>query len=105
MRDDGRRGTELAIDARDGFEDQDTGVDVERAGGFVAEQHGGVLGDRASDRDALLLAAGELGREVVFAWLKVYEAECIGRVHGMGRDIGHEGHILASGEARYEVVE
>jgi hypothetical protein len=38
---------------------------VERAGGLVAEQHVRALGDGARDGDALLLAAGELRREVV----------------------------------------
>ena len=38
---------------------------VERARGFVAEEKAGILGDGAGDGDALLLAAGELGGEVV----------------------------------------
>ena len=42
-------------------------VGVERAGRLVAEQHVGPLGDGARDRHALLLAAGELRREVVAA--------------------------------------
>ncbi len=33
------------------------------AGGLVAEQQVGPLGERAGDRDPLALAAGELGRQ------------------------------------------
>src|ERR1700733_3089586 len=40
------------------------GVLVEVAGRLVGEQHLGLLDQRAGDRDALLLAAGQLGREV-----------------------------------------
>ena len=43
----------------------DAGLDVERAGRLVAQQHVGPLGDRARDGDALLLAAGQLRRKVI----------------------------------------
>ena len=58
-------GAELAVDAGDRLEHDDAGVVVERAGRLVAQQHVGPLGDGARDRDPLLLAAGELRREVV----------------------------------------
>ena len=47
------------------LEHDDAGRDVERAGRLVAEQDVRPLGDGAGDGHALLLAAGELGREVV----------------------------------------
>ena len=47
------------------LEHDDAGRDVERAGRLVAEQHVGPLGDGARDRHALLLAARELGGEVI----------------------------------------
>ena len=43
------------------------GAEVEVAGRLVAEDERRVLRQRASDRDALLLAAGELVREVLHA--------------------------------------
>ena len=39
--------------------DRALGLDVERARGLVEDEHGRVAQDRAGDRDALLLAAGE----------------------------------------------
>ena len=67
VRDHRRRGAELAVDALEHLEHELAGLEVERAGRLVAEQHVGPLGDRARDRDALLLAARELRGEVVDA--------------------------------------
>jgi hypothetical protein len=55
----GRR-AELAVDPRDGLENDDPGGDVQRAGGLVAEQDVGAFGDGPGDGDSLLFAAGEL---------------------------------------------
>ena len=60
-----RRGAQFAIDARNGFQHQDAGVNIEGAGWLIAQQHGRVFGDRAGDRHTLLLAAGELGWKMV----------------------------------------
>ena len=43
------------------------GAGVERSGGLVGEDHLGPCDERAGDRDALLLAAGELGGTVAQA--------------------------------------
>jgi hypothetical protein len=74
MRGDGRvvgdhrgGGAELAVDPVEHVEHEAPGGGVEGARGLVAEQHVGPLGDRARDGHALLLAAGELGGEVVRA--------------------------------------
>ena len=48
---------------------------VEVAGGLVAQQEGRVGHDRARDRDALLLPARELTREVVHAVLEAHDPE------------------------------
>lgn len=45
-------------------QDAASGLQVQRAGGLVAQQQRGVLGDGAGDGDALLLAARQLRREV-----------------------------------------
>ena len=65
VRDDDGGGAELGVDARERLEHDDAGGDVERAGRLVAQQHRRALGDGAGDRDALLLAARELRREVI----------------------------------------
>ncbi len=101
-----RRGrAELAIDALDHVEHQDAGAEVERAGRLVAEQQRRALGHGARDGHALLLAARELGGEVV---QPVAEADQRQRVLGVERvvgDVGDERHVLARGEAGDEVVE
>ena len=63
------------------LEHQDAGVAVERAGGLVAQQHVRALGDGARDGDALLLAARELGREVVDAVAEPDQRQRLGGVH------------------------
>jgi hypothetical protein len=65
----------------------------------------GALGDRARDRDALLLAAGELGREVVHAVAEADELERLLRRHRRGGDLGDDRHVFARGQARDQVVE
>ena len=64
--DDGGR-AELRLTRAMHFEHHLAGDVVERAGRLVAQQHVGPLGDGAGDGDALLLAAGQLRREVVEA--------------------------------------
>ena len=58
------------------------GVRIEVAGRLVGEQHARRVGDRARDRDALLLAAGQFRRPVRDA---LAEAE-IGEDFGGARD-------------------
>ena len=65
VRDHDGRGPELAVDALERLEDHNAGGDVERAGRLVTQEHVRPLRDRAGDRDALLLAARELRREVI----------------------------------------
>ena len=55
----------------DRFQHQDAGVHVEGAGRLVAQQHGRLLGHRAGDRHALLLAAGQLRGKVVLPLAQV----------------------------------
>jgi len=64
MGDEQRGGAERLVDAYQRLEHAHAGGDIERARRFVAEQHRRPLGDGARDRDALLLAARELRREV-----------------------------------------
>ena len=57
----------LAVEVLQQAQDLLGGLAVEVAGGLVADQQGRVGDDGAGDGDALLLAAGELGRFVLLA--------------------------------------
>ena len=65
VRDDDHRGVVRVAHVRQEREHLHAGLAVQRAGRLVAQQQGGVLAQRTGDGHALLLAAGELGREVV----------------------------------------
>ena len=60
MGDDDHRHAEAGVDLLEELEDRDRRARVERARGLVAQHDLGVVGQRAGDGDALLLAAGEL---------------------------------------------
>ena len=63
--DDDRGGAEFLVGPRDGGEHHLSGLVIECTGRLVAQQHVGRLDDGASDRDALLFAAGKLGGEMI----------------------------------------
>lgn len=63
MRDEQDGQAQLPVQVAQQLEDGAGGLRVEGAGGLVGEQHLGVAGESAGDADALLLTAGELGRE------------------------------------------
>ena len=62
VRDEQRRQAELAQQLLQLAADRDLRVRVERRERLVEQQHAGVARERAGERDALALAAGELGR-------------------------------------------
>jgi hypothetical protein len=68
---------------------------VEGAGGLVAEEHVGPLGDGAGDGHALLLAAGELRGEVVGGAAEPHEGEGLVGVHRVAGDVGDEATFSA----------
>ena len=61
MRNDDDRDAGFAVDVADEFQDGSGRFRIQRAGGFIAQQHVRVRSQRPRDRDALLLTAGELG--------------------------------------------
>ena len=69
---------EVAVEVGQQVHDLERGLAVEIAGRLVGEQHVGVGDDRAGDGDALLLAAGKLGRRMV---PPVPEADLVERRH------------------------
>ena len=83
-------------------------VRVEVAGGLVGEHDRRPGDERARDRDALLLAARELGRPVAAA---VGEADALdqvieeGLVGLLARDRERQQHVLLGGEHRQQVEE
>src|SRR5262249_42769374 len=77
---------------------------VDCAGRLVAQQELGPLRDRARDRGALLLAAGELPRKMVHSRAQAHEPE---RVRGADRSPGAvacELDVLPRSQAGYQVV-
>ena len=62
MGDDHHGDAQLLVDVLDEGQDGVGRVGVQRTGGLIAEQDFGVGGQRTGNGDALLLAAGELGR-------------------------------------------
>ena len=62
MGDDNDSDAEFLIDLPDELQDGIGGLGIESTGGFIAQQHLGVGGQRPRDGDTLLLAAGKLGR-------------------------------------------
>ena len=56
------------------------GLVVEGACGLIAQQELGILGEGTRDGYALLLAAGELGREVVHACFETYFDKRLGGI-------------------------
>ena len=72
-------GHALAVQLLEQAQDLGRGAAVEGAGGLVGEEQARAVHERAGDRDALLLAAGELHRPVMGA---VREADAAERLQG-----------------------
>ena len=87
------------------LEHQAAGLGVERAGGLVAEENVRPLRDGARDRDALLLAAGELRRKVIEPVAQPDQPQRLLGAHRVRGDLGHQRDVLARRETRDEVVE
>src|SRR5829696_6216890 len=79
VRDDHDRRSEAAVQVADERQDLFAGAGVEIAGGFVGEQDWRVDGQRASDGDALALAAGELVGEMVHPRFELHERKQLTR--------------------------
>jgi hypothetical protein len=85
---------ELPVYLRDGAEHQPSGLDVEGSGRLIAQQALRALGDGPCDRDALLLAPGQLRGKVVAPIAQANQRERSIRVHRAGHDVGHQLHVL-----------
>ena len=65
----------------------------------------GPLGDGPGDGHALLLAAGQLRREMVQARAEVDQFQRGFGRHRVAGDLGNQPHVLPRGQARDQVVE
>ena len=75
---DDEHGRAGAVDPVEQLHDPDRGLGVEVPGRLVGQEQRRVVDERARDRDALLLAAGELVGIVVDLRLEADEAEDLG---------------------------
>ena len=78
---------------------------VQRAGGLIAQKELWVFGKGPGNGDALLLAAGELGREVVHPVCQAHLGQHRGGIQRMAADLGSQLHILFGGQVLHQVVE
>jgi len=100
------RGTERPRRAAQRTQHGTAGLEIERAGRLVEQQHGGALDERTSDRHALLLAARQQAREAVGLVGQSDLLERVGRVLlACPDELTHERHVLLRGERGDEVEE
>src|ERR1051325_8120398 len=99
-----RGGVNLRVHALEHLQRENAGGEVERAGGLVAQEEGGTLGNRTRDGHALLLATRELRREMIEPLPEPNEAERLFRLQGIVGNVRHQRDIFSRGEARNQVV-
>ena len=90
------------------LEDLAAGLGVEVAGRLVREDDGRLRDQRAGDRDALLLAARELGRTVAAAILEADRLDQLvapGLVRVLARDRQRQRDVLLGAQHRQQVEE
>ncbi|KAG1081628.1 hypothetical protein G6F40_015417 [Rhizopus arrhizus] len=100
----------LAVELLQQAQDLFGGLAVEVAGGFVADQEGGVGDDRAGNRHALLLAAGQFIRAVAAAVGQADQGQRDLRIALAlrGVEVGQQQRqldVLLRGQHRHQVVE
>ena len=72
----------FAVELLDQLDDATARAGVQIASGFVGEQDSRVVGEGSRDRHALLLTAGQLGREMVHAIPQSHAREQLDRARG-----------------------
>ena len=90
------------VDPVEQADDLETDARVEVPGGLVGEEDRRLVDDGASDRDALLLAAGELVREPLLLTLESDDPQRLGdgladHRAGLADDLQREGDVLEDG--------
>ena len=86
------------------LQDRDTCRGIQGSGRLIAQQHRGVLGDRAGDGYSLLLSAGELVRELVHVLFQPDSLQGGCRIQRVLRQVRHQAHIFKDRQCRQDVV-
>ena len=105
MGDDDDGAARLAAGALEQGQHLLSGLIVQRAGGLVAEQELRIFCEGACNGDALLLAAGELGREVVQPFAEAHAFQRGGGVQRVAADLAGQLHVFQRGQVLHEVIE
>src|SRR5262245_21620856 len=105
MGDDESGGTKLIVYGEQGLDYTYACFGIERPCGFVAQEDLGAFCDGASDCDALLLAAGELCREVLHALAEPHQSEGFLRCHRVLGNLRDQRHVFARGKTRDQIIE
>ena len=105
MRDDHDGHTGFVRGILQQFENRLAGIVVQSAGRLVTEQQFRILGERARDRDTLLLTAGELRREIIDAGSKSDLGQCFPGVHRILADLRGQRNVLERGQVLNQIVE
>lgn len=105
MRHDHEGAAVLAVHALHELEDLLGGLVVERARGLVAQDEAQILDEGATDGAALLLATGDLARELVAMFPEAERAQKV--LHGQGvlGEVRGDLDVLPDREVGYEVIE
>ena len=77
---------------------------VQGPGRLVAQQQLGIFRQGPGDGHPLLLAAGELGGEVVQPLPQSHGAQHLGGIHGILADLGGQLHVLQGRQVGHQVV-
>src|SRR5215208_1091206 len=98
-----------AVDPVDQLHDPDRGLGIEVAGGLVGQQQWRVVDERARDRHALLLAAGQLVRQVVKLGGEADHAQDVGHLAAdllarLADDLERVGDVVVDRAARQQLV-
>src|SRR6516165_4408242 len=104
VRDNDSQRAQFFVYPCDGLKHGDTGLHIERARRLVTEEDFWALGDGASDRYALLLAAGHFRREMIHAVAEAHHRKRLFRQHGVARDVRDQLDVLARSEAGDKIV-
>ena len=103
VRDEHDRRPRFAVERLEQLDDARAGVAVEIAGRLVGEEDARRVGERARDGDALLLAAGELRREVIEPVAEPDAREQLARARAgaaVAAQLERHLHVLERGERR-----
>ena len=77
---------------------------IQRAGGLVAKQQLGVLGQRPGNSHTLLLTAGQLGGEVVLALFQPHIPDHFVQIQWLPANLGSQLHVLPGRKILHQII-